>query len=174
MTVHEMTAKEQKGSQHIESYMVIVPEDKNNNLLAHGKTIAYYKPFLGRTQYFVCALRKGGKNQDDYFEPVFRTDKLDSAIFAWHNVFVFDRKNWVKKFVNKDQIPLTDFDKKIKAEAQNWHGKKVRDKDLKVTIAKIESEEEWFGGNTPNKYTPMGNRKECLDRDTITLMEIYC
>jgi hypothetical protein len=168
MTTHAFVKNEANQVKNLDNFYI---HDKESRI---SKTIAYYKPFLGKTQYFTCVLRtqEAKKNQpaQEWLEPIFRTDDLDSAIFVWNNTYLFDMLKRAKNYRN-DLLTENDLDKKIEDRFKS-EKRKFNAKSLSVNI--ISDNDDFVGASEPTIYIPLGQRPNVLDRITQNLIEAFC
>lgn len=76
---------------HIESF---VKDDK---------TIAQYKPHVWSDKQYITFRLKKDKKRGKYYEPVYKSKSLDSALFIYNNLHIIDVMNMNRK---KDLLTL--------------------------------------------------------------------
>lgn len=176
-TIHAFTGKEGEKVKNLNSFYVDFIDEKSKTRI--NKTIAYYKPFMGKTQYFTCVLRtKEEKGQKlEWLEPIFRTTDLESAEFVENNVYIFDLQKRAKKYQN-NLINIDSLNTEIKKSKPNYRtenraNKPLTDKMLTVTVYP-DLDSDFVGANEPKHYTPLANRPNILDKITQNIIEAFC
>lgn len=165
-----MSSKEQTKAQHLERFYLAGDKE------IPSKTIAYFKPLLGKTKYWVCVLEakknKKGESGEPFFDPIWQTNDLDHAIFLWDNALIFNPKK--SKPYRNNLIANSELDKAILDDLRKRIEYKKHKVELKVQTYGFSSDDEFVGAVEPKNYTPFGQRENVLSNQTKLLIEAFC